>query len=194
MNLQIKNNIELLNSFLEQAKLIQSCSYMKNAKSPSTNISWTSESGLKVTSTPLPEREHIEAFLMRMRPLMEPNERLYLIKVINAVMGLTQSDKEKNYLKLFRAYVEGHQTKRLFAIKIDDKKEYGIPDFVWLYIYGKYFHIDTDKRKIINRFEQVLGSLTEISALTQVEGYAGLALILAGYIIRNKIIENAANS
>ena len=61
-----------------------------------------------------------------------------------------------------------------------------MPDFVWLYLYGKYFHLDKEKIKIIKGFESVVGPLTEISALSQVEGYAGFALMLASYIKRRR--------
>jgi len=170
-----------IDAFMKQVKLIRECSYFQNLKNQKLKINWNENDGLKVESTPVPDRESIESLLLRMRPIIVYKEPLYIGKIINNLIRQSKNEKEKMLLLRFTQALKFHRNKRLFSIKID-KTEYGMPDFVWLYLYGKYFHLDKNKRKVIKKFEDVFGSLTEMSALSQIEGYAGLAFLLASSI------------
>ncbi|MGH7246284.1 MAG: hypothetical protein ACREGI_05140, partial [Candidatus Levyibacteriota bacterium] len=141
------------------------------------------DEGLKITNTPMPDRESVESFVMRMRPVIVEKERLYTGKIITYLIEHSESEKERDVLTNLQNQIEQHKNKRLFSIKVNNKK-YGMPDFVLLYLYGKYFHIDKEKQEVIRQFEEFLGPLTEISALNQLEGYAGWAMLVAGCIKR----------
>ncbi len=172
-----------IDQFLNQVELIFQSTYLQdqNRAKQTVKIKWDKEKGLNITNTPMPSRESIEAFLMRMRPIIEYDERLHLGKVITYLIDNADNDNEKEALGKLQTVIHKHQNKRLFAIIVDDK-EYGMMDFVWLYLYGKYFHLDKEKQRIIRNFERSFGPLAEVSALTQIEAYAGFAMFVAKYI------------
>src|SRR3990167_2017063 len=167
-----------IDDFLKHVELIYQCSYLQQHKEQNVKINWNKDEGLKVTNSPMPSRESIEAFLMRMRPVMVYEERLYIGKVVTYLIENSTGKKDKDNLEKLQQLIQHHKNKRLFSIKVDND-EYGIPDFVWLYLYGKYFHLDKDKQNVIEQFESVFGPLAEVSALSQIEAYAGWAMLIA---------------
>ncbi|MCL4354062.1 hypothetical protein M1349_01155 [Patescibacteria group bacterium] len=176
-----KSDIE---AFLQQADLIFNSEYLQKPVKQSVNLCWKKGEPLLVTSI-MPTREVIESFILRMRPVIVRNERLYVGKIVHGLIGETKDESEKNKLIKIQSLIEKHRERRLFTISVNNK-EYGMPDFVWLYLYGKYFHLDKEKQEIIKQFESTLGSFSELSALSQLEGYAGLILFVAGYIKRKR--------
>ena len=56
-------------------------------------------------------------------------------------------------------------------------------------MYGKYFHLDEDKQEISKAFENAMGPLAEYFALSQIDRYIGIVFGVAGYILRNKALQ-----
>jgi hypothetical protein len=179
-----KNDMDI-DDFLKQIELIRESSYLQRTEKQKVEVNWDKDKGLYITNTPMPSRESVEAFLMRIRPVIVRKERLYTGKIIKILLERSQDEKEKEALLKLQHIVETHENRALFSIKVDNK-EYKMHDFMWLYLYGKYFHIDEEKKIIIQQFENTFGPLTEISALSQVEAYAGFAMITARYIKKRK--------
>ena len=63
---------------------------------------------------------------------------------------------------------------------------YQSKEMLTLYMYGKYLHLDKDKKKIFKEIEQVFGPLAEVYALGQVDKYAYQIFLLAGHIIKSQ--------
>lgn len=178
---------EDIDDFLKQVELLNECSYLKMRTSdvvyPKIKLRLR-QNGNKVTTTieGIPKRESIEAFLMRIRPLVVYEESLYLGKVATFVFK-GKGPEAKKRLRLYRDGIARRQ-ESLYSVRIDGK-EYSMQQLTWLHLYGKYFHLDGNKRKLLKKLEESRWfALTEATSLGSLEIYATIARFLAEDILK----------
>lgn len=167
---------EEINEFLEQTKILRQCSFIINPTKIKVGIGWTKKHGVKFKGN-LPTRETIVNVLATIRPFIQPSERIYLEKIIKyatAIYG--KSELFEFVLKSFKAVGVKYPAVTVNGLAYQSK------DMLRLYIYGKYLHLDKNKKKIFKNIEQVFGPLAEVYALSEVDKYAGLIFLLAGHI------------
>lgn len=191
---------EDVDDFLKQVELLNECSYLKMRTSdviyPKIKLKLEKNDN-KVTTTieGFPERESIEAFLMRIRPLVVYEEPLYIGKVATFVFKGKGLEAEKR-LQLYRNGI-ARREESLYSVRIDGK-EYSSQQFIWLHLYGKYFHLDREKRQLLKNLKEKSGwlVLTEATSLGTLEIYATIATFLAQDILKmraGKPFENPPN-
>ena len=171
---------EDIDAFLRQVALINDCSYIKMRTAaephPIFKMHYKKGQDMEVTTMNLPERESVEAFLMRIRPIVVYEEELYIGKVATFVFEGKGAAAEKR-LELYRRGLQRRKG-NLFSIIIDGQ-EFTMQDFLWMHLYGKYFHLERAKRVILKKLEHSFGVLTEATALGNLEIYATIATFLA---------------
>jgi hypothetical protein len=171
---------EDIDAFLEQVKLIESCTYLQFVNSreehPIFKLHYKKGEDVKITTQGFPERESTEAFLMRLRPLVTYEEELHIGKVATFVFEGKGEEAEKR-LQLYRNGLK-RRNQSLFSIFIDEQ-EYTMQDFMWMNLFGKYFHLEREKRIVLEKMKDTFGPITEATALGNLEIYANIAIFLA---------------
>lgn len=167
---------EEIDEFLEQTKILRQCSFIINPTKIKIGIGWTKEYGIKFDGN-LPTREVIVNVLATIRPFIQPSERIYLEKIVKYVTIIYgKSELIEFVLKSFKAVGVKYPAVTVNGLAYQSK------DMLKLYMYGKYLHLDKEKKKIFRDIEQVFGPLAEVYALSEIDKYAGLIFMLAGYI------------
>ncbi|MFA6325265.1 MAG: hypothetical protein WCX46_03510 [Candidatus Paceibacterota bacterium] len=170
--------------FLQQAKLLHDCSYMQK---PFNKVSLTIESSGKIKfNGDIPPKESLDSFLMTIRPFIEYEERLHVGRMITY---LIKKYGESEFLESLKIILN---TDSKFPKVTVGNNKFDAKNMMYLYLYGKYFHLDKDKQENYRSIEQSLGQYGEITALSQLERFAGIILGVAGYINQQNrlLIEN----
>lgn len=175
-----------IDAFLKQVELINQCAYlqMRNSDTIHPKIKMTVKKDKVETQViDFPDRESIETFLMRIRPLVVYEEELYVGKVATFVLEGKGEEAEKRLILYRRAIEQRNQS--LYSIKIDEK-EYSMNELMWFHLYGKYFHLDREKRELLDHLEKNTGflKLTEMTSLGTLEIYSTIATFLAQDILK----------
>lgn len=126
----------------------------------------------------MPPRESIDSFLMILRPFIEYRERLHIGRIISY---LEHEHGKTEMLSKARTFLDA---KSQFPIVKIGEKTYGANEMMYLYLYGKYFHLEVAKQKAYRLIEENLGYYGEYTSLSQLERFAGIVLIVAGVIKR----------
>ena len=174
-----------IKEFVKQAKLLRDCKYLQSSIGSKVELNYKEGEGLKFEAK-LPPREDIEIILMRIRPFIEYNERLHVGRII---IFITSKYGKSDFLKALQILQQPESELKYPSI-MHNEKEYRILDLFYLYMYGKYFHLDEDKQEISLAFEQATGPLAEYFALSQIDKFVGIVLAIAAYIRNNKLIED----
>lgn len=168
-----------ITEFIEQAKILRQSKYLQVTSS--TKMVYKKGEGVKFESK-MPERDDIEVILVRIRPFIEYNERLHVGRVITFLIEkYGSSELLQSFQFLFQPESENYPSITL------NNKEYKMRDLLVLYMYGKYLHLDAEKQATYKQFEEMLGQMTEVFALSQIDRYIGIILGVAGYIIKNNL-------
>lgn len=181
--LLVVTNDDIL-EFLKQAKLLYECNYLQNPTKKNVKFKHSSKKIIE-TEAILPPREDIEVVLMRLRPFIEYNERLHVGRVITYLL---KKYGDSELLKSLQILFHPDSEKSFPSITVKGK-EYRLRDMLMIYMYGKYLHLDKEKQIISYEFESAFGELAEFFALSQIDKFAGITLMVAGYIRKNKLYE-----
>ncbi|MFA5894190.1 MAG: hypothetical protein WC851_00265 [Candidatus Shapirobacteria bacterium] len=180
MKKQAKNLIPIteedIQEFIRQAELISKCSYLKNPVKK-INITYDMSKGLNFGGD-IPPRESVDSFLMILRPFIEYRERLHVGRIISY---LEDTHGKAEMLSKARTYLDA---KSQFPVVKIGEKTYGANEMMYLYLYGKYFHLEEAKQKAYRLIEENLGYYGEFTALSQLERFAGIVLMVAGVVKR----------
>ncbi|TRZ53495.1 hypothetical protein D4R99_00740 [bacterium] len=170
---------EDVEEFVLQAKLVSLCSYLKNPIKK-INVTYDMSKGLSFSGD-MPSRESIDSFLMILRPFIEYRERLHVGRIISY---LEYKHGKTKMLTKARTFLDARSQ---FPIVKVGEKTYGANEMMYLYLYGKYFHLEATKQKAYRLIEENLGYYGEFTALSQLERFAGIVLMVAGVIKRYDI-------
>lgn len=163
-----------IQEFILQTEQLNECNYLKNPIKR-INITYDISKGLRFGGD-MPHRESIDSFLMILRPFVVYKERLHVGRIISYLENKYGKDelltKARNYL----------DTKSQFPIVKINNKSYDANEMVYLYLYGKYFHLDPEKQEAYRLIEENLGYYGEYTALSQLERFAGIVFLVGRFI------------
>lgn len=181
---------EDINDFLRQVELLFDCTFLKNNLLPEVIGPGINPAaiGNDYSEPKLPNRESIESFLMRIRPLIVHKERLYIGKVVDFVFENKGNEAmlRRNWYRFALDILRSHRG-RVASIGISPLGEShfdGILDQnFWLHFYAKYFHLSRVWRRKRDDLH-VWGNVSEQFVLAVLQDYAELAGMVAEDIRR----------
>lgn len=172
-----------IDDFLKQVDLIRDSTFIKKykfTKDKLFRLSYKRGSATKIETQTIPPREVIESFIMRIRPIVVKKERLFLEEIAQYSLAGKGAAAEKTLSDVLRVFRQ--QKQAVFSI-VSDGYELTPPDFIWLYLYAEYFHVDTEKRDVVSRMKSSFGDMGLVTALSILQGHAELAILVADSII-----------
>lgn len=152
-----RNEAELLSLYQHTVETLMASNVVKNKQlTYSLKISYSAELGGGI-SLAQPNDEDLKAFFLPFRCLYMDSEVLYFPKMANIVTRLLVDKEEIDKVRHAKKIFASSLNQGVFDLSYNDRK-FTPKEIIDLWFYSYYFHIDLDKRRLM---EEIRGEIGE---------------------------------
>lgn len=176
--------------FCESVIELQDTSFIKKGVHVSIDIGSSADGGLLFEPRDWPDEEDLRSFLLSFRPFISEKEPIFLTRIYNICYRQIKDIKIKSLIAKDRRYWNLANRAPSFAFKYKGKTA-SPEEIVHLWINGKYFHKDEDKRRVLKALDKRTERFFKLTFIHFI--IDGVALILRldnliRYAIENEIL------
>ena len=149
-----EEDVQLLEEFIAQARRVEQCSLAQSRMPSALKIELNQRSD-SYASVTLPNWEHVEVFLHRMRPIILKNERTNFYKICNILSRNIPLSRAREQVKEERELYEGARIHGV--VQVYSQEELLTSDRVLQdYLNGFEYHRDKDRQERLARLNGFL--------------------------------------